>query len=69
MKTSFKMGNVKVNVKVIEEADVNIEIDGIETAFEGTAEEVIESYKSVAGLMKDMVVAQLNARGCDCCDC
>jgi len=70
MKSTFKMGDVNVSVKVADEADVNVSINGIETSFEGTGEEVVAMYKEMAVMIKETVAAQM-AGSCECgtCDC
>lgn len=59
MKTSFKMGAIKIKVLVEGEADINIDIaNGIETSFEGSTEEVIAMYKETALMVKDIIASQ-----------
>lgn len=61
MKTTFKVGQVTIKVKVVDEADVDILVDGVETTFEGTPAEVVEVLRHQTETIKGMM-ASMNAR-------
>lgn len=56
MKTTFKMGNVKVTSND-PEIPVTVNVDGIETTFEATTEEFIAYGKTILGLATEFVGA------------
>ena len=56
MKTSFKLKGFVL--KVTDEVDVKVEV--IETAFEGSTLEVVEQMKTMGEIFKDSII------GCGC---